>query len=127
MESLNVLYKSEADEYARLLASRLGGSLHSVVLFGSVARREAIMGSDIDLLVVGEKREDQDVAFNVAYDLMERSRFERFLSIVYFTRPELERLVQLRTSFISDVLQSGVVIFDDGTSSKLSRTVSPGR
>jgi predicted nucleotidyltransferase len=43
-----------AGRYAELLRSHLGARLVSVVLFGSVARREAGSTSDIDLLIVAE-------------------------------------------------------------------------
>ncbi len=44
-----------AERYARLLEKHLGARLVSVVLFGSVARGDAIAGSDIDLLIVARE------------------------------------------------------------------------
>ena len=45
-------YQQIAEDFARLLERELGEQLVSVVLYGSVARRDAQVGSDIDMLVV---------------------------------------------------------------------------
>ncbi|MDR7544221.1 MAG: nucleotidyltransferase domain-containing protein [Armatimonadota bacterium] len=49
---LNEHLRGLARRYAEVLQERLGPSLISVVLFGSVARGEAGVQSDIDLLVI---------------------------------------------------------------------------
>ncbi len=46
---------------------------------------------------------------------MENSGFELFITTVYFTHDEFRRLVRMRTSFISSVLEEGSVLCDDGT------------
>jgi predicted nucleotidyltransferase len=51
-EELNETLKRLAVAYTEALKKQLGKSLVAVVLFGSVARREAVRHSDIDLLVV---------------------------------------------------------------------------
>ena len=56
-EKLNVTYRSVAEEFARRVVSALGGEVHSIVLYGSVARGEAKRHSDIDLLVVSKEKE----------------------------------------------------------------------
>lgn len=43
-----------AERYAELLRIQLGTRLVSVVLFGSVARGDASLGSDIDMLIVAD-------------------------------------------------------------------------
>jgi len=49
---LNQTLRRLAEQYATVAQAVLGDNLTSVVLFGSVARGEAGLGSDIDLLVV---------------------------------------------------------------------------
>ena len=49
---LNQVLRDLAVEYAESLKQQLGDSLWAVVLYGSVARREAAPGSDVDLLIV---------------------------------------------------------------------------
>jgi len=48
------VYRQIAEDFTRLLERELGQQLVSVVLHGSVARGNARVGSDIDLLVVVE-------------------------------------------------------------------------
>jgi uncharacterized protein len=45
---LNLIIK----EYRSRLVATLGDELHSIVLYGSQARKEAVEGSDIDVLCV---------------------------------------------------------------------------
>ena len=47
-ERLNLIVK----EYRSKLVLTLGDELHSIVLYGSQARKEAVEGSDIDVLCV---------------------------------------------------------------------------
>ena len=47
-ERLNLIIK----EYRSRLVGTLGDELHSMVLYGSQARKEAVEGSDIDVLCV---------------------------------------------------------------------------
>ena len=47
-ERLNLIIK----EYRSRLVETLGDELHSIVLYGSQARKEAVEGSDIDVLCV---------------------------------------------------------------------------
>jgi len=54
MLTVDTLYKNYLQEIMEQLKKRLGQSLLSVVLFGSVSRGKAGEGSDIDLLVVSE-------------------------------------------------------------------------
>lgn len=46
------IYRRIAEDFARLLEGELGEQLVSVVLYGSVARGDSQIGSDIDMLVV---------------------------------------------------------------------------
>lgn len=52
MDSLSAELRGLAERYAKLAVAELGDNLTSVVLFGSVARGEPRIGSDIDLLVI---------------------------------------------------------------------------
>lgn len=49
---INQVLRSLAQRYAQIAQELLGDNLTSVVLYGSVARGEAVAGSDIDLLII---------------------------------------------------------------------------
>lgn len=70
-----------AKDYAEALSTLLGDRLVSVVLFGSVARREAGRFSDIDLLIVS--------------DTLPKGRFARKAVLGGLDRMAEERLAEL--------------------------------
>jgi len=65
-----------AREFAEILAQRLRGRLHKVVLFGSVAKGSAGVDSDVDLLVVVDRVTDdvRGVVAEAAFEASVRSR-----------------------------------------------------
>lgn len=77
-------YRSVLAELVEALKRRLGDSLVSVVLYGSVARGEARADSDVDLLIVAEG--------------LPRSRFERqdlFMEVEEGLKPLIEEAERL--------------------------------
>ncbi|MDO8688897.1 MAG: nucleotidyltransferase domain-containing protein [Dehalococcoidia bacterium] len=112
---MNVLYRGAAEEFAHKVVSALGDAVHCIVLFGSVARKEARSTSDTDVLVIGADARSEEIVFDAAYGVMENSGFDSFITTVYFTHKEFQRLVRMRTSFISNVLEEGSILYDDGT------------
>ncbi len=64
---LNVLYRSAAEEFAHKIVSTLGDVVHCVVLYGSVARKQARSASDTDVLVIGADARSEEIVFDAAY------------------------------------------------------------
>lgn len=126
-QTLNVLYRNAAEEFAGKLGAELGDRLHAVVLFGSVARKQARRASDTDVLVVGEDADLDDTVFDIAYTVMGKSNFESLITAVYYTRMEFEELVRMRTPFILTVLGEGSILYDDGTFKEALDRVPGGR
>jgi predicted nucleotidyltransferase len=52
-QTLQTIYPTAAEEFARRVTSALGDQVDALVLFGSVARGEATRSSDIDIVVIG--------------------------------------------------------------------------
>ncbi|MEM0093975.1 MAG: nucleotidyltransferase domain-containing protein [Thermofilum sp.] len=114
-------YKSILLELVEALRRRLGDSLVSVVVYGSVARGEARRDSDIDLLVVAED--------------LPRGRFERqdlFMEVEESLRPLIEEAEKLgytiefspllktpeeaarTTPLYLDMVEDAVILYDRG-------------
>ena len=70
---LNQVLRDLAVEYAQSLRQQLGDSLWAVVLYGSVARREAAPGSDIDLLIVASGLPQARLARHTVLEQADRS------------------------------------------------------
>ncbi|MDO8670262.1 MAG: nucleotidyltransferase domain-containing protein [Dehalococcoidia bacterium] len=117
-----MLYRTAAESFATGLISKFGDAIHAIVLFGSVARKQARIDSDIDVLVVGISREVQDCVIDFAYDTMEAARFDVFISVVYFSRDKFFELANGGNPLISTLVEQGRVLYDDGTFARLHGT-----
>ena len=109
------------DRAVELLKERLPtDKVHSIVLFGSVARGEATADSDIDLLVIYDGSFDTQSRFNdMVYDIdMENGVFTQ---LVFFKPEGFEREVRWRSYFSQDVISQGVVLYDDATFRRICR------
>ncbi len=93
--------------------------IESVVLFGSLARGEAVPGSDADLLLVLE-----------GCDLPWMERLVRYavspvagvaVEVFPYTRAEVERMKAEGNWFIRRALREGVVLFQRGAGSPVAR------
>lgn len=103
------------------LKAKLGPSLVSVVLFGSVAREEAGEGSDIDLLVVSEhfgpssgdrfhpfQEIEKDLIDAEPRKRLRKRGFGTLISPVPLTPSEVER----NPPILLDILTDGIILHD---------------
>ncbi|HHT9131537.1 MAG TPA: nucleotidyltransferase domain-containing protein [Candidatus Tripitaka californicus] len=100
------------------LCKELKGVVRSIILYGSVARKQATEDSDIDILVV---MPDDMKAYRklsaISYDIDLKN--STVTSAIPFTPEELNTLVNDGSPFIEDVLTEGVILYDDGTFQEL--------
>ena len=107
-------YQTVIDLLKDKLLAEFAGEVHSIVLFGSVARGKATADSDIDVLIITDaswetERRMHKVATNI--DL----KNQVFTQLVIFTARGFEREVNMRSWFSSDIMIEGNVLYDDGT------------
>ena len=113
---LQSLYLSVAREFAKRVHDRFAKALHSVVLYGSVARSEAHEESDIDLLVLADGKDGlQDSMHAVSRALDEENGYATSLSPLVMSLERLEKLRLGAYPIASDIIRQGEVIYDDGT------------
>ncbi len=112
---LNARYREVARRFSDVILRELGGAIHSVVLYGSVARNQARRESDIDVLIIGTEKGLHRRLSGIADDLMEREPFEPFMGLFYLTKRQFQVLHRRRSSFLGNVLREGLVLYDDGT------------
>ena len=103
------------------LLAEFGSEVHSIVLFGSVARGEATADSDIDVLIVTDgdsdtKRRAHDISSEIDFDN------EVLTQLVSLTIHQFEKEVRMRSWFSSDVIAQGVILHDDGTYQRIRET-----
>lgn len=106
-------FKKTIDELKEALTGELGNGLHSIVLYGSVARGQAGKDSDIDILLVLESDGLYDKALSVVYDVDLRN--QSFTSIFWTTPDELGSYLERGSPFLENVSEEGIILLDDGT------------
>lgn len=99
------------------LRKRLGNRLHAIILYGSVARGDAGIDSDVDLLVVTDAKFGYDTVSDLAYEIDFAARFTTFLTPLEFSPQQLEHYMAAGDPFLERVLAEGKILYDDGTSS----------
>ena len=119
-QKLNELYRKAAEEFANRVTAALGDQIDSIVLYGSVARGKAKRDSDIDVLVIdpnpGLTREKiSEICSDFSYE----RDYTFFISLAHFSRDEFHKLWQMGSPFIKEVVKEGLVLYDNGTFSRV--------
>ena len=94
------------------IARALGTSVESIILFGSVARREETVESDLDLCVLvasaGHKREAQRRAHAIAPRI--REEFGARLAPIFFSVAEFRKGVRRRKELFAGIIRDGKLV-----------------
>ncbi|MBI2831118.1 MAG: nucleotidyltransferase domain-containing protein [Chloroflexi bacterium] len=114
-----------AKELTARLRRKLGTKLHSLVLYGSVARKTATADSNIDLFLVIESNKLCEKVSDVSYDIdLENG----VLTAIFCTTPgELDRYVERGSPFIENIAEEGIILYDDGTFKTVRDRLSKAR
>ncbi len=97
--------------YRRLLEGRFGARLAMTRVFGSQARGDGDVDSDIDVLVVirGLTEQERTEAIDLAVDAWKTSRSTGPLSPLVWSECEFEDRVRSERRIAADVMAEGVV------------------
>src|SRR5579859_5070610 len=95
-----------AETIAESLASRNG--IEGVYVFGSVARGDATVESDIDLIVVGDRSE---LSSRTVRKLVPSELKSLRPSVSFYTLEELDVLLSAKASFADHLVSEGRVLF----------------
>jgi predicted nucleotidyltransferase len=104
------LVLQDIEELRRRLAPHLQGAVRAIA-FGSVARREADAGSDLDLIIVTRTRRpffERFKEFAGLYDVWPR------LDLLIYTPEEFDQMVAEENPLILRALEEGVVLHQVG-------------
>jgi predicted nucleotidyltransferase len=120
-------YKKAVKEFSERVLKKLGKRLDSIILYGSLAAGNATKDSDIDVLIIVKEREKRAVesdVLDISYQVDYENRFETFIVPVFMTPKEVEKEIRSGSYFIKDVLEQGVVLYDDGTIRRIREETS---
>lgn len=115
MLKLQRKYENVLGAFRSRVLNELGDRIQSIVVYGSVARGEATKDSDIDVLVVSRDKDVGDKVSDVGYEVDFENDFETFITLIHFTKDELEHRIKVGSPFIFEILKEGVILYDDGT------------
>ena len=103
-------YTAEKLEIAERMITRIVESLdpERILLFGSVARREAREASDIDLVVVKSDRRSFKERMDYLYNQIER---EEETDMFWYTPEELAEMAP-SSSFVRRLLREAVTLYE---------------
>ena len=105
-------FRSEAEWIERLgneVSAVLGRKVDAVILYGSWARRQPMPTSDVDLLVVTRRVQDQDKVERILEGHRGRlaERFGRPVSLLVVGRNELRRRLRRGDRLIREIIREG--------------------
>ena len=98
------------EEFKSRLLAELPGQVKDIILFGSKVRGDAYPGSDIDLLVVVDRRtpEVEDVISDITADALLEKRID--ISALDFTSDEIAEWSAMGTPLMRNVADEGIVL-----------------
>ncbi|MFQ6052589.1 MAG: nucleotidyltransferase domain-containing protein [Candidatus Hydrothermarchaeota archaeon] len=112
--SVQAIYERVVEEFSSRVLRELGDKVDSIIVYGSVARKNATKESDIDILIISDEKskiEDRVSDIRAEIDL----EYDTLITLIYLTPKELEHRIRVGSPFIEDVLTQGVVLYDNGT------------
>lgn len=83
--------------------------LTRLVLFGSKARGDYNLNSDIDLLAVIRNSRSKKIVYGEVASIL--SQFNVYLSVKAFNEQEFKRLSRLKTPFMENVKREGITLW----------------
>ncbi|GBD89466.1 nucleotidyltransferase domain protein [bacterium BMS3Abin04] len=112
-ELLSVMLDSEKEFVNRifsLIKRRLGKVTESIIVFGSVARKEETVTSDLDICIIykGNKKEIEILA-NIVFNTLNK-KFAVTLAPLYLSEREFRKRAKRNDSPVNSILKEGKVI-----------------
>jgi len=90
------------------MADEMG--IDKVILFGSYVRGDVTRDSDIDLLVIGRKK-DRDLRTKIAVRF-HRTLPEKPIDVLLKTKKEIDRRLNIGDRFIKRIMDKGEVVYE---------------
>lgn len=105
---MKIANQSDIEDFVSEVEEELGGVFEEAILYGSYARGEQDIGSDIDLVILVSEPVDESEIFKI----VDRYRFEKDLDFSprFFLKDEFEIKVEENYSFYKNVADEGVEI-----------------
>jgi predicted nucleotidyltransferase len=104
--------KEYFDKIASFIKSKLKNKYVSLIVFGSVARKEETIESDLDMCIVLENARLKPAVEEIVFDIGFKAykRFGVSLSSIYFSKKEFTRRARQNKAPVNNIVKEGKVI-----------------
>jgi len=107
----DMLTKEMLEELVNGLCIILSGQIKQIILYGSVARNDAMLESDIDIAVIldgdiSDDRRDQFLSFCAELDL----KYDRVFSVIDISKTLMEKWCDI-VPFYKNIHEEGIVLW----------------
>ncbi len=84
--------------------------IDKVILFGSYIRKDMTKDSDIDMLVIGRKK-DRDIRTKIAI-MFHKAIPKRPMDVLLKTKEDIDKRLGIGDSFVKNIIEKGVIIYE---------------
>lgn len=111
---ISIEYSGMAESFSKYLGTEMGKKIDSILVYGSVARKEARKGSDIDLMIVTKYANNIKFLrklYHLKTTFEQLGDFRFLISLFTITPGELKMEKRLKTPFISNVREDAIKLY----------------
>ena len=115
------------ERFKKKVLNELKNRIHAIVVYGSLAKGGYTKDSDIDILVIGEDKNDWKKVSEIAYEIDFENCFMTFITTIFLTKDEFEYRLKAGDPFIHNVLKEGVALYDTGVYERFRKSMLEAR
>ena len=111
-ESMNRIVNEISQKFKEKLLSEIPDKVLRIIIFGSYARGEETMDSDLDILVVitEKSKKLEKRIFDIAYEIMWEHNFTPLISLEIMTEEQWQLLKKKNSSFYRNIQKEGIIL-----------------
>ncbi len=102
-------FEAISKEFVKLASEKLRERLVYLALYGSVARKEAVEYSDIDIFAVVKDKKAKERIYEIAFEI--EFKHGVLLSVIVRTANELKTMKNIKSLYLKEVLNTGKVLY----------------
>jgi len=109
---MNRIANEISQKFKEKLLLEIPDKVLRVIIFGSYARGEETMDSDLDILVIAaeKSRKLEEQIFDIAYEIMWEHNFTPLISLEIMTGEHWQLLKNKNTSFYRNIQREGIIL-----------------
>jgi predicted nucleotidyltransferase len=109
---MNRIVNEIRQKFKKKLLSEIPDKVLKIIIFGSYARGDEALDSDLDILVITteKSKELERLIFNIAYEIMWEHNFTPLISLEIMTEAHWRFLKAKGSSFYKNIQREGIIL-----------------